>query len=215
MGAAEERGREAFEQLYRETRVDLLGYLVRRAETAEDAADILAETYLVAWRKLEEIPDGQGARPWLFAVSRNLLLKGIDRRRSRTALIERLVSELETLRPQWGDPLGDREDAVRAALATLPDLDREVLTLNAWEGLSPTEIGIVVGRSANSIRVRLHRARRRLRQQLDDTSGEDGCPAALRADPEGQGQRGCGVQRGWSTRSPRSVQMGSQSRVRP
>lgn len=61
--------RRRFEQLVRETRGELLKYALRRAANAEDAADIVAETYLIAWRKLDAVPRGAGARFWLFRVA--------------------------------------------------------------------------------------------------------------------------------------------------
>jgi RNA polymerase sigma factor (sigma-70 family) len=161
--AGAERRAAAFERLFRDTRTDLLTYVLRRSRTAEDAADVFAETYLVAWRRLEAIPPGDQARPWLFGVARNTLLKGVTRRGSNAALVERLASELRAVRAAHPPA---RTDALRAALAALPESDREILTLSAWEGLSPREIATVVGRPPNVVRVRLHRARARLRQEL-------------------------------------------------
>jgi RNA polymerase sigma-70 factor (ECF subfamily) len=164
-GLADDRARAAFEQLFRETRTDLLAYVWRRSPTVEDAADLLAETYLIAWRKLERIPTGDGARLWLFAVARNLLRQGARRRRSSSRLADRLASELRLERTAHlpDDEEGDR---VRAALASLPARDREILTLTAWEGLTPSQIAAVTGMSANIVRVRLHRARNRLKRDL-------------------------------------------------
>ena len=73
--------RDTFEVLYRSTCDDLLRYLVRRCRDAEEAADLLAETYLTAWGKLNAVPDGEAARLWLFGVARNLLLRSARRRR--------------------------------------------------------------------------------------------------------------------------------------
>jgi RNA polymerase sigma-70 factor (ECF subfamily) len=156
----------AFEQLFRQTRIDLLAYILRRSQSVEDAADVLAETYLIAWQKLDVIPTGDRTRPWLFGVARNLLVKGATRRRSHHALIERLASEMRASRSiPWSD--GDtRIPALRAALGGLSETDREILTLTAWEGLTPKQIARVMGVSANVTRVRLHRARRRLRRRL-------------------------------------------------
>lgn len=157
----------AFERLFRDTRSDLLAYILRRSSSAEDAADALAETYLVAWRKLEAIPTGDRGRLWLFGVARNLLLKGADRRRTGDALVERLAGELRRALAVR-TPLDDeRFEALREALAALPERDREILTLTAWEGLTPKQIAVVLGSSANVVRVRLSRARARLRRQLD------------------------------------------------
>jgi RNA polymerase sigma-70 factor (ECF subfamily) len=61
-----------FSALYDQTNADLLAFLLRRCPTPEDAADCLAETYLVAWSKRDRIPGGIDARPWLFGVARNV-----------------------------------------------------------------------------------------------------------------------------------------------
>jgi RNA polymerase sigma factor (sigma-70 family) len=158
--------RAGFEQLFRDTRTDLLAYVMRRSQSAEDAADVLAETYLIAWQKLDAIPAGERARLWLFGVARNLLLKGASRHRSRHALVERLAGELRRAHPLHAPVEDDRSSGLRAALAALPERDRELLMLTAWEGLTPKQIAAVVGTSVNIVRVRLHRARTRLKRDL-------------------------------------------------
>jgi RNA polymerase sigma-70 factor (ECF subfamily) len=161
----EERRRRSFERLFRDTRADLLAYLLRRTESPEEAADLLAETYLIAWTKLDVLPGGAQRRPYLFGVARKLLLKRATRRRSHGLLVERLAGELRAA----GSFQLVREDdhsLLRSALAKLPEIDREILMLSAWDGLAPMEIAGVVGASANTVRVRLHRARARLRGEL-------------------------------------------------
>ena len=158
--------RVAFEQLYRDTRTDLLAYILRRSETPEDAADVLAETYLVAWQKLDAIPTGDRARLWLFGVARNRLLKGATRRRSRHALAERLAGELRRVHPPQAPAEDERAATLRTALAALPERDREIVMLTAWEGLTPKQIAAVTGTPVNTVRVRLHRARARLKREL-------------------------------------------------
>jgi RNA polymerase sigma factor (sigma-70 family) len=165
---ARDDARTAFEQLFRETRDDLLAYVVRRSESAEDAADVLAETYLIAWRRLEAIPQGERARLWLFGVARNLLLKGASRGRSRDSLVKRLAGELRSAQPTNASVDDHRSAALASALASLPERDREILTLTAWEGLTPKQIAAVIGTSVNVVRVRLHRARARLKRDLSD-----------------------------------------------
>jgi RNA polymerase sigma factor (sigma-70 family) len=158
--------REGFEQLFRDTRTDLLAYIMRRSQSAADGADVLAETYLIAWQKLDAIPTGERARLWLFGVARNLLLKGASRRRSHHALVERLAGELRSAHPPHAPVEDERSSALRAALAALPERDREILMLTAWEGLTPKQIAAVVGTPVNIVRVRLHRARTRLTRDL-------------------------------------------------
>lgn len=163
---AQDDDRTMFELLYRETRTDLLAYLARRAGTPQEAADTLAETYLIAWEKLHTIPPGDRARLWLFGVARNLHLQGVRRRRVSDALIERLAGELRTARAQHRLDNETEEDAAQLALSELSDRDQEILTLTAWDGLTPREIAAVIGTSANTVRVRLHRARVTLKRQL-------------------------------------------------
>jgi RNA polymerase sigma-70 factor, ECF subfamily len=182
-GAAPD-ARAGFEQLFRDTRTDLLAYIMRRSESAEDAADVLAETYLIAWQKLDAIPTGGRARLWLFGVARNLLLKGASRRRSRHALAERLAGEVRIAYLSHAPVEDARSSVLRAALAALPERDREILMLTAWEGLTPKEIAAVVGTPVNIVRVRLHRARSRLKRELTTPrrpiAPRAGCAAANR-----------------------------------
>jgi RNA polymerase sigma-70 factor (ECF subfamily) len=158
--------RAGFEQLFRETRTDLLAYIMRRSPSDEDAADVLAETYLIAWRKLDGIPAGERARLWLFGVARNLLMKGASQRRSRQTLVTRLAHELRGAHPPHTPVDDERASALGAALAALPERDRELVLLTAWEGLTPKQIAVVVGTPVNVVRVRLHRARARLKRDL-------------------------------------------------
>src|SRR5579862_141282 len=163
------RGTEyaAFDHLYSTTRADLLAYLLRRAPRTEDASEVLSETYLIAWRKLDAIPPGDKARLWLFGVARNLLLKHASRLRASNALVSRITEELRASSTRLPDHAAspDAEHLV-TALASLSELDREIVTLTAWEGLTPKEIAAVTGSSANAVRIRLHRARSRLQTQL-------------------------------------------------
>jgi RNA polymerase sigma factor (sigma-70 family) len=176
-----------FEQLYHDTRADLLAYIVRRSQSAEDAADVLAETYLIAWQKLDSIPSGARRRLWLFVVARNLLSSGARRRRSGNRLMERLAAELTSVQAGHG-PIDEQTDALRAALAALSETDREIVTLAAWEGLTPREIAVVLDRSPNLIRVRLHRARARLKRRLAD--GRRGDTAGGAEDRRSEGAQG-------------------------
>ena len=128
----------AFDQFFRDTRTDLLAYIVRRSRTAEDAADVLAETYLVAWQKLDAIPPGERARLWLFGIARNLLLKGAARRRSHHALAARLAGELRAVQQPQAAIEDERSVALRRAVDELSDSDREIVLLTAARITSQT-----------------------------------------------------------------------------
>jgi RNA polymerase sigma factor (sigma-70 family) len=163
--------RVTFEHLFRETRSDLLAYALRRSTDPEDAADLLAETYLIAWEKIDALPRGEQARLWLFGVMRNVLLRGVRRSASRQALAQRLATELQRASASPERAVDDETvAALHAAVNSLPPREQEIVMLTAWEGLTPREIATVLGTSANAVRIRLHRARVQLKRRLDPTA---------------------------------------------
>jgi RNA polymerase sigma factor (sigma-70 family) len=163
----EEVAQARFSRLYREHGRAILAYALRRARDHEDAADVVAETFLVAWRRLDEAPIGDGERLWLYGVAR-LVLSNLHRsERRRTRLGARLAEALASEPVAPPEPSGEAAEALRA-IAGLGDEDRELLLLVAWEGLSPGEAARVLGITPLAARSRLHRARRRLRKLLDE-----------------------------------------------
>ena len=147
-----------FEALFRDTRVAMLRYLIRRAPS-EDAADLLAEVYLVAWRRRADLPSCDERRLWLYGVARRLLA---EHHRTSFARTDAERSADVAAPPGRRTTDDDRDAAVRRALESLGDLDRELVSLTTREGLSPAEAARVVGITAGTARVRLHRARARL-----------------------------------------------------
>jgi len=154
---------ERFRGLYAANFDALLGYALRRVNRPEDAADIVSEAFLVAWRRLHDVPAGDEARLWLYGVARRTLANHRRGDLRRTALGERLGQELATAVPDHSHAVVERE-TMAAALARLADRDREVLELAAWEGLQPREIAEVLGISDIAVRSRLSRSRARLRK---------------------------------------------------
>ena len=165
--AAQAERRRRFEAAYAAHHGPVLGYVLRRTASPDDAADVLAETFLTAWRRLEDMPPEPQARLWLYGVARRVLANQRRGEQRRSALGERLRSELAAERFHREPPPG--LDGVAAALRRLGDTDREILTLAAWEGLDAGQIAVVIGCSRNAARIRLHRARRRLAAALHDT----------------------------------------------
>jgi RNA polymerase sigma factor (sigma-70 family) len=164
-----------YDELWARHSQAVLGYLVRRCEVREDAADLLAETFLVAWRRLGEVPGPPGDRPWLFAVAANVLAnhrRGLRRRSRATRALREQLGDLVTPEPSI------EVLALREALARLPGTDREVLTLAAWEGLSAREIGQVLGLGTSAVSTRQSRARARLRELLGEGSVAPPAPIA-------------------------------------
>jgi RNA polymerase sigma factor (sigma-70 family) len=171
--------RRRLEQLFGEHSHALLGYLLRRTEVPEDASDALAEVMLVAWRRLDDVPPVEEARLWLFGVARRVLANLRRSAERRLRLGERLRQELAGA--AFPEPEDENEaEVVRAAIRKLPEAQREVLLLNAWEGLEPAEIGVVIGVIPATARTRLHRARNQLRRELEAMEGAE-------EDPRGAG----------------------------
>jgi RNA polymerase sigma factor (sigma-70 family) len=159
-----------FEALYAETRVAILGYLMRRSSDPSDAADLLGEVYLTAWRRLDDVPRGDEGRLWLFGVARRMLANHRRHLAVQRNLAETLRGALRTVATNAAtvDPaVSDGPDpVVVACVGSLRPADREVIELSAWENLTPAEIAQVLGVKDGTVRVRLHRARAALREAL-------------------------------------------------
>jgi RNA polymerase sigma-70 factor (ECF subfamily) len=161
--------RERFDDIFAACYDPLLAYARRRVDSSAD--DVVAETLTIAWRRLDELPPDP--LPWLFGVARRVIASDRRGEGRRLALLQRLASE--------GSPphQGDRQDAnsaLLAALATLGEADREALLLVAWDELTPQRAAAALGCSAVAFRVRLHRARRRLRGALSSVLSEQCAP---------------------------------------
>ena len=164
---AEERFREVFSHLAAVT-----AYARRRGST--DADGIAAEAMTIAWRRLGDVP-ADDPLPWLYATARNLLLADARRADRRSHLRETdefaPAPELRELDPQ-----------LERALRSLRASDREALLLVAWEDLTPSQAARALGVNATAFRVRLLRARRRLRASLEAAAADAptlACPVQL------------------------------------
>lgn len=166
---------DSFRGVYAEHFDAVLGYALRRTDRPEDAADVTAETFLVAWRRMAHMPAGDETRPWLYGVARRVLANHRRGIRRRSNLGQRLRQELATVVPDSSGDVVQRAD-VSAAMQRLSGRDQEVLELHLWEGLEPREIAEVLGLSTVVVRPRLSRARARLRDLLGNeppSSGHD------------------------------------------
>lgn len=147
----------AFEQHHRR----VLAYALRRSESETDAEDAVAETFAIAWRRINDVPDGSEALPWLLATARRVIANQHRGRRRFGALIDRLRAQP---RPVIAAPVPD-SPAIDALTRLRPD-DQELLRLIAWDGLSHAEVAVVLGISVNAVAIRLHRGRRRFADEL-------------------------------------------------
>lgn len=161
MSDAQRDRQQRFETLFADHYEAVLAYALRRVvrELAEEAA---AETFTVAWRRFEDLP--REPRPWLFGVARRVLADQRRSQRRRASLQTRLAAQ-PAPNPSSAGSVG-----VLPALARLREQDRELLLLVAWEGLEPAEAARALGISRIAVRVRLHRARKRLAAELDAES---------------------------------------------
>lgn len=165
--AANSRDEDWFTSLYHDNYQTLLAYARRRVDE-QTADEVVADTFLVAWRRRDDIPAGF-ERPWLYGVARNTIRTAARAAARRGALNGRLHGDVPPeSRADDRYEVSDRADALVPALQSLREEDREVLMLMAWEGLSHAEIGQVLGVSPNAVAIRVHRARKRLSDRLDE-----------------------------------------------
>ncbi len=169
---------------YEHYAADVGAYALRRTGAA-DAADVVADTFLVAWRRRDELPPEPHTLPWLYGVARRVLANQYRSRDRRGRLHDRLRSEFTEFETK-SDRVeqGERIQEITDALGRLSERDAELLRLAAWEGLGPTDIATVMGLDPRAARQRLHRARARFRRELGaDDSQRRGQPAPRTEQP--------------------------------
>ncbi|MFG1883771.1 RNA polymerase sigma factor [Micromonospora sp. NPDC049102] len=160
MGPPGKRDEVWFTSLYAAEYAHIVRYGLRRLGDSDASAELAQEVFVVAWRRRGEVPDR--SLPWLYGVARRLLANQWRARRAAPDVLPIADADLT----QVADPSGADTTVViadiRAALATLNDLDQEVLRLVGWEELTVSEAAQVLGCTRATAAVRLHRARRRL-----------------------------------------------------
>lgn len=151
------------EQLFQAHERRVLAYALRRTPTPADAEDAAAETFSIAWRKIDQVPDD--ALPWLLGVARRVIANQRRGNQRRSWLFEKLGRQglSEPIPPGAIDP---GEGPALVALARMRPDDQELLRLVAWDELDQRTIGLMLGISVNAVAIRLHRARGRFRDEL-------------------------------------------------
>ena len=177
-----------FDALFSTNQKHVLAYAMRRTSTPADAEDVAAETFTIAWRKLDAIPSGEPL-PWLYAVARRVLAnhrRGLGRRERLAALLR--VDDVAT--PMRAGE--DRDRPAFAALGSLTPSDQEILRLVAWEELGNEAIAAVLGITPNAVAIRLHRVRTRFTDALARESAEEHLkhPDTIRTSTEMKGTGG-------------------------
>lgn len=167
--------RRRFDALFTSYGPDIVAYCGWRAGSPSDAQDAAAEVFLTAWRRLDDVPEGDPARVWLYATARKVIANQRRSTRRRVALQERLT--LEAAPVQREPPSSGADALVHEALRRLGPRDREVLLLAEWEGLTPVQIAGVLGCLTVTARGRLHRARRRFRGVYEELLSRESLPS--------------------------------------
>jgi RNA polymerase sigma factor (sigma-70 family) len=164
-GVTEPEARDRLAAVYDECAPRVYAYAVRHCGPV-DADDVVAETFAVAWRRLDAVPDP--AIGWLIVTARNVMA---GRRRTERKHVElsRAVAGLEPGTDPAAEDVVVRRRAVLDALESLSDREREALLLTAWDGLDHVDAAAVAGCSPRAFRARLTRARSHLTALLAET----------------------------------------------
>ncbi len=161
----------AFRVLFDRYAVVLYRMVRRRLGSDEDARDIVQQTLLQMHRARHDFRRDSRLRPWLFTIAMNLVREHYRRQgRRREQSLEANAPEVARQREAPATPAvdGERLQRVRAALASLPEQQREVIELHWFEDSPYEEIARIVGASVAAVRVRAHRGYERLRKILPD-----------------------------------------------
>ena len=178
--AADDEGRDQaelrFRRLYEANFRPVQAYAVNRLARPEDVADVVAEVFMIAWRRLADVPPPPSDRFWLYGTARRV----VSRRHRSASRWQNLLSRLAAeQRPpvqavQMDDPAQER---LLAAIGALKPAYREALLLVHWEQLTYAEAAETLGCSVNAVGIRVHKAKARLRALL----GEDTARAPVAA----------------------------------
>ena len=170
MATAGPGAHQRYDEIWQACAPRIQAYALRHCG-ADGADDVVAETFLVAWRRLGEVPEP--ALPWLLVVARNVI-SNQRRTRNRMRLDDSGEDHLAALSDEQQGPelTATERAAAMTALAGLSDTEREALLLVAWDGLTPGQAADVAACTAAAFRVRLHRARSHF-STLFDQEGED------------------------------------------
>jgi len=161
---------ERFRELYTSTSPRVVSYALRRTASPEDAADVTAEAFTIAWRRLDDLRDTSEGLPWMYAICRRVVANHARRTRRQSELTDRIGEELRRTRRE--SPEANLASVAVVVLQELDEPDREILMLVAWEGLDTQQLARALECSPTAARIRLHRARRRLATLMENSGLE-------------------------------------------
>jgi RNA polymerase sigma-70 factor, ECF subfamily len=187
---------DRFRVLYERTRPGIIAYVLRRSASHEDAADVVAETFEIAWRRLDDIPAGEASLLWLYVTARYVLANQGRRNRRRDDTTVRLANELRGTAAR-AEATDEESLSIRSCLSSLQPDERELLMLAGWEGLSAADIGRVLGCSPTAARIRLHRARARLKVEMAESTTPEKRSGTTRHVHDGTAATSCASEEAW------------------
>lgn len=156
-----------FNEVFAAYHDEIWRYAMRRC-TYDDAINIVSDTFLTAWRRVQDIPAGDNARLWLYKVAGHCAANQQRGQRRYLRLVSRLADNSPPVNTTEAEGVAPDHRELRLALAQLSRSDQELLRLLTWEELSHEQVATVLGISANAVALRARRARRNLRSKLDD-----------------------------------------------
>ena len=142
-------------------------YAMRRC-AYDDAANIVSDTFLTAWRRVQDIPAGVNARLWLYKVASHCVTNQQRGQRRYLRLVSRLADNSPPANTTEAEGVAPDHRELHLAFAQLSKSDQELLRLLTWEELSHEQVATVLGITANAVALRARRARRNLRSKLTD-----------------------------------------------
>ena len=154
-----------FTTIYREHYPQILAYLRRRI-AAESAEEYCADVFGRAWVNFLSLKAPQRPLPWLYGIAGNVVKEYYRGKSFRQDHVEE-EAELDQIAADEFSQVADLSLDINRALNTLPFADRDIITLHAWEQLSIPDIAASLGITENNARVKLHRARTRLKEALE------------------------------------------------
>ncbi len=160
---SDEEARTEYVRLVNQYSKVLLRFSLRRLNDRSSCDDVVAETFLIAWRRWEDLPAPDKELAWLYSIAFRVLSNYRRSRDRRDRLHTRLSLERE---PSEGDDVAVDTEAILRAIAELRASEREILEFVYWERMTYLDIAVIMGISENAVGIRLNRAKKNLRLLL-------------------------------------------------
>lgn len=194
---------DAFDRFVDYFRAKVYQYSWMMCGQREDAEEVAQETLLKVFESMDQLREPERIRSWVFRIAKNACL--MKRRRSVFAPVRELsLDELMPARTQNGEQTkieiadwsrlpedqvlqAEMKDALKAAIAELPEIYRSVVLLRDLQELSTQEASHILGVSEDVVKTRLHRGRLAIRKSLDARLRSNGKPSAPEANDAAEG----------------------------